>query len=1172
MKLHLFHLSTWHYVLTIEHQGVWSSLPGITYACTLLQKDAVITQQGSVDVPAFTIGTIHFERSVALVVSRLSVVYYEKALSMYIRDLDLNASDIATLFLADNSDYERVALDIYNQTKLKYYRYAGPVLQNEYSTIAVQNIVHARRSLSYLLNKKLLPETLRNEILEIMKNSSATEIRDKLKSSFREVTQVLIRLSNYFSIIVPLFINHEPYSNHLLDKDTPFVLRTENPYYSILHIPRGINQIARPDPTQIMSVFHKLSRSKQNQLIMESGCTLSIQILSDRTGDTLNQQYPQLISYPIQHHFFLPTLVPLLLPYYNINRVFSILTNPHISCTYFESSDCADSTTSYGNGMACLSPLLLKPSEYIEVRKQKNLYKSDVKSVWLSVEVYQPLARVGYEYMPYLILSTAFSTHTLHHDDCKVIFDRVKIFEEQQVLYFCQGRLATEVSSSGTVLGDISMLKHTVLSPCNRNINPSTIEVYSLADAVVPDCSQPSVDESLSIGYVDINKPMEILSPFSSRANALEQQLSVIHAVYEDIFIAITAGIPAHPANNCNAFYSLSCEDSWRAYRLECFRYWEGSAPCRDDAAANSLNNYEALLETNADLCSPPPAKSLCWKPVQLSKKDLKQYIFTQINPLPLCNLMKQPTFVDKKWALQQQVILYTLGMEKRFSLSTGQIHLSIRLNYPALNIRIIRIEAATVPACGQFIVALVLVEDMNLSLNDYLKYLSNSIVFIHTPAATNLPSTSVYHCLFTFSLDGAFVGLQPLSLGGINRYYKPDDDDALFIRTLGISTKKPMELTSKVATAPFDSSFPVYTGPLTGSLHSRILSDVSNISSSISSHVYLCLRNLHLVLHLNVLTGEKVLIGFKQSLIQPYVTRFVVSPGACLPIFMDMKLQSILIPESSSSIVGELLSDYTDTEVADIFQKNNEIEDIKKLSIATYALEESDEIRTPGYCTDTSEGEFDNKKIGLHADLQGEANVRLSLSLNGDSKKFLGPCLFKPNKLSITHYSNKYNVSLIFDDAIVYFPHYPVAISRFHFKEIHLIAVIGQGKNTNYWGIVFTECTFRGSCVLVRQMVVDLGVPYICESNPVFNTDVSQTPHSSTGKISTATISCTGDSLIFAVPTKALMPGKSGQRIPATRLVEIGFYTEIRQIAEIAGVYRTHTPFKIANHQMRPV
>lgn len=1174
MKLHLFHLSTWHYALTIENQGIWSSLPGVTHLCTLLQRDAVITQQGSVDVPSFTFGTVNTERSIALIVSRLSVVYHEKALSKYIADLSLNASDIATMLLTNSSDYERIALDSYEQAKVKRYRYAGPVLKNEYSTIILHNIIHAKKSLLYLLNKRLLPDSLSNDIFKIMQGPVASKIRDKLRNDFQGMTPILIRLSNYFSIMESLLISHELYSARLTDKDASFVIRTKNPYFSIIHIPRGLNQIAIPDSAQIMAAFQGLSSYEQNRAIMESGCTLSIQILSNDTADTLNQQYPHTMGYLMQHYFFLPTLVPLLLPFYNINRVFPVLTRPHLSSIHSQSSGLADAITFSGETATCLQPLSLKASAYIELTKQHSFHNPSSKSIWLSVEMCQPLSRVGYAYAPYVILSTAFSTHTLHQDDCKIILDKIKTIEEQQALYFCQGRLATELSSSGIVLSDIYILQHAVLNPTNKNISLNNTGVYSLADAVVPIHSRPSVDsfdDLTSIGYLGMNEPTDILFPFSNRASALEQQLSVVHAIYEDLYITITAGLPAHCTSGFNTFYSLSCEDSWRAYRLDCFRYWQGAAPCIDSDAIKSLGNYEVLLENNVELCS-PPAKNLPDRPAQLSKKDLKQYISAQSVPLSLCSLMKQPTVVDKKWALQQQVILYTPGMEKRFALSTGQIHLSVRLCYPNLNICILKIETARVLTCGQFIVALVLVEDINLSLSDYLKYLSNSVVFTHTPPAPNLPSTSVYHCLFTFSLDGAFVGIQPLLLGGLSRYYKSDDTDAFSICTLGTSTKQIAESASKAATAPFDSTFPVYTGPLAASLHSRVLSDVSNISISISSNVYLCLRSLHLVLHLDVLTGEKSLIGFEQSLVHPYSTRFVTSSGAPLPIFMDMRLQPILLPASASSIVGELLSDYTDTEIVDILQKNHYIEDIKRLSTATYALEESDEIRSPGYCTDTSEGEVDGKRRGLHRDILADSNVRLSLPLNADGRQFLGPRLFKPNKLSITHHSKKYNVSLIFDDSIMYFPHYPIAISRFHFKDINLIAVIGQGKNTNYWGVAFTECTVRGSRSLVRQMVVDLGVPYICEFNPVLNATVPRVPQSSTGRISTASISCTGDSLIFAVPTKSLMPGESGQRIPATRLVEIGFYTELRQIVEIAGTHRIHTPFRIVNHQMRPV
>ncbi|EFO65708.1 Hypothetical protein GLP15_3147 [Giardia lamblia P15] len=809
---------------------------------------------------------------------------------------------------------------------------------------------------------------------------------------------------------------------------------------------------------------------------------------------------------------------------------------------------------------------------YIELTKRHDLCSPSDKSVWLTLEVSQPLSRVGYTHAPYVILSTAFSTHTLHSDDCKVILDKVKTFEEQQALYFCQGRLATEVSSSGVILSDIGMLKHAVLSPSTKLVGSADTGAYSLADAVLPISSQSPVDGSASAGYFRSEESSEILSPFSNKASVLEQQLAVIHAVYEDLYLAITAGPPAHPTSDSNVFYCLSCEDSWRAYRLDCFRYWQGTAPCIDSGAAKTLDNYRVLLETDTELCSYRPARILSDKPVQSSKKYLKHYTSAQVNPLPLCSLMKRPTLIDKRWALQQQVILYIPGMEKRFALSTGQIYFSVKLYYPQLNLYIIRIETARILTCGQFIAVLVLVEDMNLSLRDYLNYLSESIVFTHAPPASTLPLTSVYHCLFTFSLDGAFIGIQPLLLGGLGRYHRPDDADAFTIRTLGISTKPQTKPTSKVATAPFCTTFPVYTGPLVASLYTRILSDVASLAASVSSSIYICLRNLHLVLHLDVLTGEKMLMGFAQSLVHPYSTRFVTSSNASLPTFMDIKFQPILLPASASSLVGELLSDYTDTEVVDILQKDHAIDTKQAASIATYALEESDEIRTPGYCTDTSEGEIDNKKKGSLTNFQTNLSVRLSLLLSDDGKQLLGPRLFKPNRLSVTHYSKEYGVSLIFDDTIMYFPHYPVAISRFHLKDIYLIAVVGQGRNKNYWGVTFTECTFGGSCSLVRQMVVDLGVPYICESYPVLNVTTSQAPPSSTGKISTASISCTGDSLIFTVPTKSLIPGNSGQMVPATRLVEIGFYMELRQVAEIAGVHRTHTPFRIVNHQIRPV
>lgn len=1142
------------------------------HLCTVLQRDTVITQQGLVGAPAFTFATVYTERSVALVVSRLSVVYYDKALSKYISDLDITALDILALMLTSNDDYERVALESYKQIKLKRYRYAGPVLQNEYSTIVLHNIIHAQKSISYLLNRQLLPVSLATDIFKILKSVEASRIRDRLKSDFQTTSQILLRLASYFSDMELLLISHEPYSSRLSDKDASFIIRTTNPYFSIVHVPRGLAQIATPTPAQLTSLLNAFSPSEQAKIVMESGCTLSVQILSNSTADALNQEYPHTLAYLMRHYFFLPTLVPLLLPFYNINRIFPVLTDPHLSYLYSQSPDSVDAAIFSNEPAICTSPLSLKPSIYIELAKRYDLRSPSDKSVWLTLEVSQPLSRIGYMYAPYVILSTAFSTHTLHPDDSKVIFDRVKTFEEQKTLYFCQGRLATEISSSGVVLSDIGMLKHAVLNPINKSMASSDMGAYSLADAVIPIFNQSPVDGSASAGYFSREEFSEVLSPFSNKVSALEQQLAVIHAVYEDLYLAITAGPPAHLTNDSNIFYCLSCEDSWRAYRLDCFKYWQGVAPCIDSGAAKALDSCRVLLETDTELCSYHPAKALSDKPVQLSKKDLRQYTATQVNPLPLCSLMKRPILIDKRWALQQQVILYVSGMEKRFVLSTGQIYFSIRLHYPQLNLYIIRIETARILTCGQFIAALVLIEDINLSLSDYLNYLSDSIVFTHVPPASTLPSTSVYHCLFTFSLDGAFIGIQPLLLGGLGRYYRSDDADAFTIRTLGIPTRCQTKPASKVATASFDSTFPVYTGPLVASLYTRILSDVASLAVSVSSGIYICLHNLHLVLHLDVLTGEKTLMGCMQSLVHPYSTRFVVSSSASLPIFMDMKLQSILLPASASSLVGELLSDYTDTEVVDILQKDHTIDTGPAASIATYALEESDEIRTPGYCTDTSEGEVDSKRKGSPTNPQTKLDMRFSLLLSDNGRQFLRPRLFKPNRLSITHYSKKHGVSLIFDDTIMHFPHYPVAISRFHLKDTHLIAVIGQGRNKNYWGVTFTECTFGGSCSLVRQMVVDLGVPYICESHPVLNTTTSQAPPSSTGKISTASISCTGDSLIFTVPTKSLMPGNSGQMIPATRLVEVGFYTELRQVAEIAGVYRTHTPFRIVNHQMRPV
>ena len=1172
MRLHLFHLSTWHYALTIEHQGVWDSIPGVFHFCTILQRDAIITQQGSVDVPAFTFGTVYTEQSIALVVSRISVVYYEKTLSKYITSLGLNASDLAILLLATNNDCEHVAISNYSSAKLKRYRYAGPVLQNEYSTTILHSIIHARQSLSYLLTNHLFPASLESDVLSILNGAEASNICNKLQNDFQATARIIMRLASYFSTMKLLIINHEPYSTRLSDNDTPFIIRTKNPYFSLIHIPRGLNQIAVPTSTQLMALLNALSPSEQNDVIMDSGCTLCIQILSSNVADTLNQQYPHTLVYFMRHYFFLPTIAPLLLPFYNINRIFPVLTKPHLSCLHREPSSSVATDIFSGTTMTCSPPLSLKPSVYIELAKRYDLCNLSTIPVWLTAETLQPLSRVGYTYAPYVILSSAFSVHTLHLDDCKFIVSRAKTLEEKQSLYFCQGRLATEISFSGAILSDIGILKHAVLTSNDKTIRSTNLEVCSLASAVVPICNQSSIDESMIIGSVETDTISEVISPFSNKAHALEQQLAIIHAVYEDLYIAITAGPPAHSTNNSNTFYSLSCEDSWRAYQLNCFRYWQNTAPYIDTEAASSLNSYEAIMKSDIGFCSYSLVKTLPNKSVQPSKRDIKLYLSTQPSPLPLCSLMKRPTVVDKRWTLQQQVILYTPGMEKRFALSTGQIYLYIRLHYPRLNLYVLRIETARILTCGQFVTVLVLVEDINLSVSDYLKALSDSIVFTRVPSTSSLPSTSVYHCLFTCSLDGAFIGIQPLLLGGLGRYHKPDDADASTIRTLCTYTKQRTDAVTKTATAPFDSTFPVYTGPLAVSIYSRILSDVSNIATSVSSSVYLCLRNLHLILQLDVLTGARTLIGFPYSLLHPYATKFVASSGIPLPIFMGIELQPILLPVSASSIVGELLSDHTDTEVVDNLQRSSDVENDQKLSVITYMLEESDDIRTPGYCTDTSEGEGDGDKRGTLADLRVDPRVRLSLPLGDDGRQFLGPRLFKPNRLSITHCSKKYGVSVILDDNIMHFLHYPVAISRFHFKDVHLIAVIGQGRNANYWGIAFTECTFKGSCSLVRQMVVDLGVPYTCESHPILNTVTSQTPSSSTGKISTATISCTGDSLIFSIPTKSLMPGESGQVIPATRLVEIGFYTELRQIVEVAGTHRTHTPFRVVNHQMRPV
>ncbi|EFO65707.1 Hypothetical protein GLP15_3146 [Giardia lamblia P15] len=308
MRLHLVYLSTWHYVLTVEHQGVWDSLPGTIHFCTVLQRDTVITQQGSVAAPAFTFATIYTERSIALVVSRLSVIYYDKAFSKYINDLNLTASDIIALMLTSNDDYERIALESYKQVKLKQYRYAGPVLQNEYSTIILHNIIHAKKSLSYLLDKQLLPVSLTTDIFRILKSAETSRIRDRLKSDFQTTSQILMRLSSYFSKLELLLVNHEPYSARLSDKDASFIIRTTNPYFSVVHIPRGLTQIATPTGAQLTSLLNTLSPSEQAKLVMESGCTLCVQILSNSTADALSQEYPHTLAYLMRHHFFFQRL------------------------------------------------------------------------------------------------------------------------------------------------------------------------------------------------------------------------------------------------------------------------------------------------------------------------------------------------------------------------------------------------------------------------------------------------------------------------------------------------------------------------------------------------------------------------------------------------------------------------------------------------------------------------------------------------------------------------------------------------------------------------------------------------------------------------------------------------------------------------------------------------
>ncbi|TNJ26524.1 hypothetical protein GMRT_10485 [Giardia muris] len=730
--------------------------------------------------------------------------------------------------------------------------------------------------------------------------------------------------------------------------------------------------------------------------------------------------------------------------------------------------------------------------------------KTSPKTIWTREHICQPLANVGYDHLSYLALACAYSE--LQSD--MTGFPGLTA-NERLALALCRSHLCMHVSRVGIPLG-------------------------YLGDGLNEDRDDKRFD----------------FRPY--QATLLDYLVALSATIYSntgDYLVALTSG-PGLFESHGNLL-SFSPDEKYVRFCLQGL-----------DTTSMWLDLMRAEWRSYVSLVTEMIAEPNVTIDTRTSKSKLMagSHSFRTGGPLTGKERNLKKTLQER-----QQLIVYDYFLAKRFTLTTGWLtNTLVRLGFNT--VFVLSIEGAVITADKEHVALLVLVEDIGLPLTRYVADLRERI---HLQVKTNpaipsklWPQTSVYHCLLGCTLAGRVCCYQPLLLTGLRRCYSISTTGA--ISSIGPeSTRVYSALETSVA---FGKACPIYTGPLIVGSYSHLLSSVSCLASANETSVLLCLRSLHVLLIIDLESGEKQLIGPPIAFNKPFSGRSVATNLPPCALFEGLK-QIPVVPgvEHSSGMLVGYASDYSDTdEMRDSFRNAGSDQEWLERQKSIVMCEDSDEVVIPGF-TDPSDTDAVSVRQVITSDTETrETTVHIACQKGRDWKQAR---TFRSHPLMESRSIEEMNIRVSSGNGLQAWVYTPLAVQLLSFRGLIVLAAIGLSPSLAAVGYIYIwHCAVNE---LTIQAIIDLGVVPLDAS--CLGSRTIEATESDDGRCNSSSIASTHDSFIFSVPC-LIKDNTNAIHIPGIRLVEVGVYGEIRQAFETRGSYRCLTPNLGVKRRLQPL
>lgn len=750
------------------------------------------------------------------------------------------------------------------------------------------------------------------------------------------------------------------------------------------------------------------------------------------------------------------------------------------------------------------SPLKLTAFQRPSYARLKRGTRSSPQTIWTRVHVCQPHANAGYEHLSYVALAGIYSELQSDMTEYPGLTANEKL-----ALRLCRGYLCMHVSRSGIPIG-------------------------YLGDGPDDDREDKKLD----------------FRPY--RVTILDYLTALSAGIYSstgDYLVALTAG-PSIFESQENPL-SFSPDEKYIQFCLQ------GLKPTSMwlELTRTERRSYVSLI---TEMTKSPN--------VTIDTRAFKSKLMTGSTTFRTGgSLTGKERNLRRLLYEHQQLIIYDYFLAKRFSLTTSWLtNALMRLGFNT--VFVLSIEGAVITADKEHVAILVLVEDIGLTLTRYISDLRERM-HLQVKADPNIPSkfwprTTVYHSLLGCTLAGRICCYQPLLLTGLRRCYSISATGTIS----SVSPDGPKTYSTLETSVTFGKACPIYTGPLIVGSYSHLLSSVSHLASVDGTTVLLCLRSLHILLLIDLESGEKQVIGPPIALNKPFSGRSVVTNLPPCPLFEGLK-QIPVVPgvEHSSGMLVGYISDFSDTdEMRESLRNPGSEQEWLERQRSIVVHEDSDELVTPGL-TDPSDTEAVSIRQVVTSDTETkEVLVHIACQKGRDWRQAR---TFRSHPLMESRSIEEMNIRVSSGHGLQAWVYNPLAVQLLTFRGLVVLAAIGLSPSLAAVGYIYTwHCAVNE---LTIQAIIDLGVTPIDTSR--FGSKVLEEIEAEDGRCASASIANTHDSFIFSIPC-LIKDVTNPIHIPGTRLVEIGVYGEIRQAFETRGSYRCLTPNLGVRRRLQPI